>query len=487
MNTDKPNAVNLDLWLRNEGAGCLPDNVVSDGAIVGPYHVLGLLGRGGNAEVYRAVADDGTVVALKVPRNRDDAGAVERFRREVRILKEQSDKMFPRIVDSGEAGGLPWMAMEELSPCERPRTPRAVARHLAALCKGLERLHAHGLVHRDIKPSNILCRADGSPVLIDFGLVKEAAKTAPFPASSAPLSVATDGRAIGHGTPGWAAPEQFSGGDITPAADVYALGMLALDCFQGEPPRSWRPLLLRATAPIPAHRYPDAAAFARAIRRRHLPVLGRVAGLLLLCAVLGAATATVLRRPPDIVITPNSPSPVPLQALRDALRDALARSVPSSNTRILDTAPHLAKCLGFPGGGWLTSSDWPWEIDPDIPGAIRSSYHGLSYSVLSVPVDGPARVTVRYRRHFAGNKILGSDPKPRAFFAILDGEKTVFLDDEGDADASNPLGEECTTVVDVSEGFHRLRFVYHHSGIGYVDQFSGVRITGLRLEGKIAD
>jgi hypothetical protein len=41
--------------------------------------------------------------------------------------------------------------------------------------------------------------------------------------------------------------------------------------------------------------------------------------------------------------------------------------------------------------------------------------------------------------------------------------------------------------VDVSEGFHRLRFVYHHSGIGYVDQFSGVRITGLRLEGKIAD
>ncbi len=465
MNTDKPNAVNLDLWLRNEGAGCLPDNVVSDGAIVGTYHVLGLLGRGGNAEVYRAVADDGTVVALKVPRQRDNASAVERFRREVRILKEQSDKMFPRIVDSGEAGGLPWMAMEELSPCERPRTPRAVARHLAALCKGLERLHAHGLVHRDIKPSNILCRADGSPVLIDFGLVKEAAKTAPFPASSAPLSVATDGRAIGHGTPGWAAPEQFSGGDITPAADVYALGMLALDCFQGEPPRSWRPLLLRATAPIPAHRYPDAAAFARAIRRRHLPILGRVAGLLLLCAVLGAATAAVLRPSPDIATAPK---------------------VPSSNSQILNTAPHLAKRLGFPEGGWLTSSDTPWEIDPDIPGAIRSSYHDRSYSVLSVPVDGPARVSVQYRRHFAGNKILGEDPSPSAFFAILDGEKTVFLDDEGDADASNHLGEERTTVVDVSEGFHRLRFVYHHNRIGYIDQFSGVRLTELRFEGEEA-
>ena len=470
MNTNKSNATNLDLWLRNEGSGCLTANIVSDGATVGPYHVLGLLGRGGNAEVYRAVADDGTVVALKVPRQRDNATAVDRFRHEVRVLKEQSDRVFPRLVDSGEADGLPWMAMEELFPCERPRTPRAVARYLAMLCKGLERLHTHGLVHRDIKPSNILCRADGSPVLIDFGLVKEATRAAPFPASSAPLSVAADGRAVGHGTPGWAAPEQFTGDDITPAADVYALGMLALDCFQGEPPRSWRPILLRATAPIPSHRYPDAAAFARAIRRRHLPIFGRATGVLLLCAALCAASVAVLRS-------------------FTAPADAQKAEVPSArnlypNPRVQNTAPHLAQRLGFPGDGWLTSSDWPWEIDPEIPGAVRSSYHDHSYSALSVPVDGPARVTVRYRRHFAGDKILGKDPRPRAFFAILDGDETVFLDREGDADASNPLGEECTAVLNLSASFHRLRFVYHHSGTGYTDQFSGVRIVALEIHSE---
>ncbi len=458
MNNHEPSATHLDQWLRSDARRFLPQAVLADGVAMGPYHVLGLLGRGGNAEVYRAISDDGTIVALKVPLHRDDATSVERFRREIRLLRELHHQALPRLVDSGESDGLPWMAMEELFPCESPRSPRAVARHLVALCEGLDRLHARGLVHRDIKPANILCRADGSPVLIDFGLVKEAAKAAPFPTTNSPLSVA-DGHAVGHGTPGWAAPEQFSGDDISPAADVYALGMLALDCFHGEPPRSWRPLLLRATSPVPSHRHPDAAAFARAIRRRNVPVAAWLFGLL----VVGIAMGTM--------------------SFRAAHERRGQDNAASTYPHVLNYVSNLAEHMGFAPAGWLTSSDDPWEVDPDIPGAIRSHYKGgNSSSVLSIPVEGPARVTVRYRRHFVGNALLGDDPRPRSSFTILDGENSLFLDEEGDADASKPLGEERTEVLDISEGFHRLKFIYHHSGIGYIDQFSGVRTLSLTID-----
>ena len=295
-----PRDDDLSLWLRRDGPGCLVENLLPDGALLGPYRVLGLLGRGGSAEVYRAIrADGGGVAALKVPRRRDDAAAAERFRREARLLADHPHPALPRLVASGETDGLPWLAMEELVPGDLPREPRDVERFILALCRGIAHLHALGLVHRDIKPANILCRADGTPVLIDLGLVKESAEAQPFPVPDAPLSV-VDGHAVGHGTPGWAAPEQFSGGDISPAADVYALGMLALDCFGGRAPRLWRPLLRRATSPLPAERPADAAAFARALRHRRRPLWGLAAALVAVAGVAAfAATHSAASRSPN--------------------------------------------------------------------------------------------------------------------------------------------------------------------------------------------
>jgi serine/threonine protein kinase len=99
--------------------------------------------------------------------------------------------------------------------------------------------------------------------LIDLGLAKDLSAVRGHAGES--LSI-VDGKALGVGTPRYAAPEQMSGDAVSPATDVYALGMLANDCFGGKPPRAWRRIIQRATAAIPAQRYATVAAFTRAIQ-----------------------------------------------------------------------------------------------------------------------------------------------------------------------------------------------------------------------------
>ena len=160
--------------------------------------------------------------------------------------------------------------MELLEPGDLPKGERAIARFLLKVCGAVDELHAQGLVHRDIKPSNILWRTGGPrsratavPVLADLGLVKDVTTSD----ARRPTSDVTIG---GVGTPGYGAPEQMERGEATLTADIHALGVLADRCFGGHPPRAWARIIERATSSIPDRRYPSVAAFARAIRRRHL-------------------------------------------------------------------------------------------------------------------------------------------------------------------------------------------------------------------------
>ena len=284
-----------------------------DGEMFGDWRVTAFLGKGGGGEVYRAVhATLGMVAALKVyvPRADGDVAREEaarmRFVRETAFLAKNAHPAFPRFLGSGERDGRPWYAMELLESRELPSRDGDVAKFLLCVADGVRHLHSLGLVHRDIKPGNILWRLVGPPrrggrfaesrvpVLADLGLIKDVTTSD----ARQPTSGVTIG---GVGTPRYAAPEQLNGDEITPAVDVYALGMLANECFGGKPPKPWVRIIRRATAAIPAQRYSSVDVFAKAVRFRHFAK--RVTGALAVSALLAALVTLVTLWPTRVETT----------------------------------------------------------------------------------------------------------------------------------------------------------------------------------------
>ena len=245
-----------------------------DGAVFGNWRVTAFIGKGGSGEVYRAVhVSLGTPAAVKVL-VRDEPRARARFVREASLLSELKSASFPQFYEYGEANGFFYLVMELLEPGDLPTGDREVARFLRQVCDAVAELHACGIVHRDIKPSNILWRIgrartpaapqrDAVPVLADLGLAKDIAT----PDIGNPTSDITVG---GVGTPGYGAPEQMERGEASVASDIHALGVLADRCFDGNPPRTWRRIIERATSSIPALRYQSVEEFLHAVRRRNL-------------------------------------------------------------------------------------------------------------------------------------------------------------------------------------------------------------------------
>ena len=267
------------------------------GDLFGDWRITAFLGRGGSGEVHRVVnAQNGEIAALKVfARNADgsDAGAAVagmRFKNEMRFLSAVKYASFPRFLAQGETDGRPWYVMELLEERELPTDDAGVADFILKISKCVQLLHSMGYVHRDIKPGNIMYRHDGTPVLVDMGLLKRLDSTEESIARKESALSVVDGKAVGVGTPRYAAPEQFIGGEISPAADIHALGMLINECFKGELKGCWEKLVARATSSIPERRYRDVSEFMRAVRHRHWHVFGIVVtGVVLSAGVLLSA------------------------------------------------------------------------------------------------------------------------------------------------------------------------------------------------------
>lgn len=234
------------------------------GDIFGEWRLTALIGKGGNGEVYRVEHISlGTVAAIKILMKES---AADHFRQEAQLLSGLKAECFPRFYSFGEAHGHLYYTLELLEPAPLPKKDSEIAAFLIAVARAVSELHWRELVHRDIKPQNILYRGK-QPVLIDFGLVERI---------GTPISK-------GSGTPKYAAPEQFAGGEISIAIDIHALGVLANGCFEGHPPREWERIVNRSTSSIPARRYADAAEFIKAVEHRHLSKwLGRIATTLLI-------------------------------------------------------------------------------------------------------------------------------------------------------------------------------------------------------------
>lgn len=194
----------------------------------GRYRLVRLLGRGGMSDVYLAIDErDGSNVALKIVRSSDPEFA-RRLEHEARALESFMHPGLIRLLDTGFAGDQAFLVMEfvdgpNLATLLRdgPLSSRMTADLGARLADALAYVHARGIVHRDVKPSNVLMSDDGEAWIGDFGIAR--------------LHDASTFTATGTtmGTVSYMAPEQLENHGVGPAADVWSLGIVLLECLTG--------------------------------------------------------------------------------------------------------------------------------------------------------------------------------------------------------------------------------------------------------------
>jgi serine/threonine protein kinase len=214
---------------------------LAPGTRLGRFEVRALLGAGGMGEVYRAFDHDlEREVAIKVLR--DGSGeSGQRTRRFIQEAKAASGLRHPNVAHVYEIGShddLRFIAMEMVEgETLRKRLGRGamsidetldIATQIAA---GLAAAHKAGIVHRDIKPENVIITPDGYAKVLDFGLAKLRELRGD---DAATVLKTTPGVAMG--TISYMAPEQLAGGDVTPAADVFSLGVVLYEMVAGRRP-----------------------------------------------------------------------------------------------------------------------------------------------------------------------------------------------------------------------------------------------------------
>ncbi|HEY3021607.1 MAG TPA: protein kinase [Solirubrobacteraceae bacterium] len=264
---------------------------LTPGDVFAGHRIEAIAGRGGMGVVYLATElalDRRIALKLIAPALAGDPEFRARFVRESRAAASIEHPNVIPIFSAGEEQDVLYISMrfvdgEDLRALlrrEGPLEPRRAARIVAQVADALDAAHARGLVHRDVKPANILLTPTDHAYLTDFGLIKRVGEGA--------TQVSRPGGWVG--TLGYVAPEQIRGERVDARADVYALGSVLFNALTGAPPFKadtdeailWRhlheepprvgpgaptafdPVIRRALAKDPAHRYPSAGDLGRA-------------------------------------------------------------------------------------------------------------------------------------------------------------------------------------------------------------------------------
>jgi len=293
------------------GPGAAARTELGAGDLLGAWRLVREIGSGGMGAVYLAERADGHFdqhAAIKLIRGVPEAATFVHFARERQILATLQHPNIARLIDGGATpGNQPYLVMELVDgvPIDvhcRERGLGLVERLqlFRQVCAAVQFAHQRFIVHCDLKPSNVLVRADGTPVLLDFGIAR-ALDHAPGSAERATSAWIT---------PRYASPEQLRGEAVTTSCDVFSLGLILFELLAGRRARldaddhtitllgraAVRPsdlagdmpwhqrlrgdldaIVQRATAALPANRYASAAALADDIERHlvHRPVVAR--------------------------------------------------------------------------------------------------------------------------------------------------------------------------------------------------------------------
>jgi serine/threonine-protein kinase len=226
------------------------------------YEIVEQIGGGGMGTLWRARHVELHIdVALKVIATRSASdGALKRFKREARSAAKLHSPNIVRIIDFGEFKGQPYLAMELLRgedlavrlAREGPLPFDACRRIIAGIASAVQVAHAAGIVHRDLKPANVFLErgADGDVVkILDFGVAKDL--NAPTePGSTTALGMV--------GSPAYMSPEQVWNQEVSPQADVWAMGVITLEMLTGKNPFADETLakiferIIRDPLPVPS-------------------------------------------------------------------------------------------------------------------------------------------------------------------------------------------------------------------------------------------
>uniref|UniRef100_A0AAU2VGU4 Protein kinase n=1 Tax=Streptomyces sp. NBC_00003 TaxID=2903608 RepID=A0AAU2VGU4_9ACTN len=228
------------------------------------YQLLARIGEGGMGTVYLSHTRGGQPVALKVIRREygQDSEFRRRFEQEVQAARRVQGYHIVPVMDHDTSGDRPWLAtqyvpglalhdaLNRFGPLPLP----AVFQLIGCAAQALTAIHAAGVIHRDLKPSNILL-GSGGPYVIDFGIARAADAT----------QLTASGGMIG--TPQYMSPEHALGEQLTPATDVFSLGLIAAVAATGRHPYgNGGAITVAAQIANSAHRPPDLSGYPDELR-----------------------------------------------------------------------------------------------------------------------------------------------------------------------------------------------------------------------------